>query len=199
MRVSNGRSTRIFSAQGVSMEIIINLVIKNALLQCRWLVLQVRQLGCCDSRYRDDGRARSMPLGKARRWRAGVRRQPQPARLQLLAFGAAFWPDAFGAVRPPLARLKHFLSTVMNAACCSASKSSAPFCVAGLPPRSPRTSIILAELARQRRYERCRRREVRARRATWLSWLDRRPFDSACTRPRLPVAGAGTTLLVYAA
>ena len=46
---------------------------------------------------------------------------------------------------------------------------------ATVPVRSPRTSIILAELARQRRVERCQRRRKRQqRRRTWarrLAWL----------------------------
>jgi hypothetical protein len=36
-----------------------------------------------------------------------------------------------------------------------------PFALPDLPRRSPRTSIVLAELARRRRYERCRRRQAR--------------------------------------
>ena len=80
----------------------------------------------------------------------------------------------------------------------TASNPLAPLSFSSLPQRSPRTSIILAELARQRRYERRRRREARARRAAWLAWLDRRPFDSACVQ-RLPeLAFAGSTPLVYA-
>jgi hypothetical protein len=46
---------------------------------------------------------------------------------------------------------------------------------AAVPVRSPRTSIILAELARQRRLERCRRRLKRQQRrrawAQWAGWL----------------------------
>lgn len=46
---------------------------------------------------------------------------------------------------------------------------------AGTPVRSPRTSIVLAELARQRRYERRLRRLKRLRRRhAWgrrLAWL----------------------------
>ncbi|MBV9998745.1 MAG: hypothetical protein JO015_06475 [Verrucomicrobia bacterium] len=70
----------------------------------------------------------------------------------------------------------------------SASNPLAAFALPDLPRRSPRTSIILAELARQRRQERCRRRQVRARRAAWLFWLDRRPFDSARV-PQQPLPG----------
>lgn len=101
-------------------------------------------------------------------------------------------------VRQGLARLKQGLSIVMSATL-SASNPLAPFALPDLPRRSPRTSIILAELARQRRYERCRRRQARARRAAWLSWLDRRPFDAACgQQQRLPgLAFAGGMPLVY--
>jgi hypothetical protein len=54
---------------------------------------------------------------------------------------------------------------------------------AGTPVRSPRTSIILAELARQRRYERRLRRLKRmqcrrawGRRLAWLIACGRKPF-----------------------
>jgi hypothetical protein len=54
--------------------------------------------------------------------------------------------------------------------------------------RSPRTSIILAELARQRRYERrlrrlkrLRRRRAWCRRLAWLIAFGRRPFNLART------------------
>jgi hypothetical protein len=81
----------------------------------------------------------------------------------------------------------------------SASHPLAPLSLATLPQRSPRTSIVLAELARQRRYERRLRRQARARRAAWWTWFDRRPFDSARVQQRLPeLAFAGATLLVYA-
>ena len=80
-----------------------------------------------------------------------------------------------------------------------ASNPLTPFSLTALPQRSPRTSIILAELARQRRYERRQRREARARRAAWLAWLDRRPFEAARMQRFLPgLAFAGSTLLVYA-
>jgi hypothetical protein len=88
--------------------------------------------------------------------------------------------------------------------------ASAPNCLpkppqAAVPVRSPRTSIILAELTRQRRLERCRRRLKRqqrrrawARWAGWLPALGHRPFESI----RMPaVAGlifSGTVPLVYA-
>src|SRR5690242_14562346 len=46
---------------------------------------------------------------------------------------------------------------------------------AAVPVRSPRTSLILAELARQRRLERCKRRLQRQRRrqawARWMGWF----------------------------
>jgi hypothetical protein len=48
---------------------------------------------------------------------------------------------------------------------------------AAVPVRSPRTSLILAEVARQRRRERRQRREGRARRAAWFVLFDRRSFD----------------------
>jgi hypothetical protein len=55
---------------------------------------------------------------------------------------------------------------------------------AAVPVRSPRTSIILAELARQRRYERRQRRLKRlqrrrawGRRMAWLAAFGRKPFD----------------------
>lgn len=55
---------------------------------------------------------------------------------------------------------------------------------AAVPVRSPRTSIILAELARQRRYERRQRRLRRqqrrracARRIAWLAAFGRKPFE----------------------
>ena len=68
-----------------------------------------------------------------------------------------------------------------------------------VPVRSPRTSIVLAELARQRRLERRqrrlkrqRRRQVWARATAWLHALGRWPFEAIRTRPgpglRLPEA-----------
>jgi hypothetical protein len=55
---------------------------------------------------------------------------------------------------------------------------------AAVPARSPRTSIVLAELARQRRYERRRRRLRRqqrrrtwARRMAWLAAFGRKPLE----------------------
>jgi hypothetical protein len=63
--------------------------------------------------------------------------------------------------------------------------------------RSPRTSLILAELARQRRHERRQRREGRARRAAWLALFDRQPFESIRAQEMPEVVFAGTTPLVY--
>ena len=58
-----------------------------------------------------------------------------------------------------------------------------------VPVRSPRTSIVLAELARQRRLERCRRRLKRLRRRqawvrvrAWLYALSRWPFEAIRTQ-----------------
>jgi hypothetical protein len=63
--------------------------------------------------------------------------------------------------------------------------------------RSPRTSLILAELARQRRHERRQRREGRVRRAAWLALLDRQPFESIRTQPTPEVVFLGAMPLVY--
>ena len=76
-----------------------------------------------------------------------------------------------------------------------------------VPVRSPRTSIILAELARQRRLERCKRRLKRQRRrqawARVIAWF--RVFGHWSGEPRgaqgVPAAGlslAGAMPLVYA-
>ena len=58
------------------------------------------------------------------------------------------------------------------------------------PVRSPRTSIVLAELARQRRLERRQRRLKRQRRrqawaqvTAWLHVLGRWPLEAMRTRP----------------
>jgi hypothetical protein len=61
-----------------------------------------------------------------------------------------------------------------------------------LPVRSPRTSIILAELARQRRWERQQHRKSRIRRAAWLALFNRQPFDliSVQCPPRVIFSGA---------
>lgn len=75
---------------------------------------------------------------------------------------------------------------------------------AAVPVRSPRTSIILAELARQRRYERRRRRLRRlqrrrawSRRMAWLAALGRKPFGLVRTdaAPCLLLFAASMTLL----
>jgi hypothetical protein len=64
------------------------------------------------------------------------------------------------------------------------------------PARSPRTSLILAELARQRRLERRqrrlerqRRRQAWARATAWLRALGRWPFEALRRRttPDLPL------------
>ncbi|MBW0000292.1 MAG: hypothetical protein JO015_14415 [Verrucomicrobia bacterium] len=59
---------------------------------------------------------------------------------------------------------------------------------AGTPVRSPRTSIVLAELARQRRYrrrlrrlKRLRRRGAWGRRLAWLIAFGRKSLDVART------------------
>ena len=61
------------------------------------------------------------------------------------------------------------------------------------PVRSPRTSLILAELARQRRLERRQRRLKRQRRrrawarvTAWVEALGRWPFEAIRTRTALP-------------
>jgi hypothetical protein len=67
-----------------------------------------------------------------------------------------------------------------------------------LPVRSPRTSIILAELARQRRWERQQRRKARARRAAWLALFDRKPFDLVSVQCPPRVTFSGPMPMVYA-
>jgi hypothetical protein len=69
---------------------------------------------------------------------------------------------------------------------------------ASVPMRSPRTSLILAERARQRRGERRQRRQGRARRAALFAAFDRRPFDSIRTHaaPCLLFAGSLPLLCV---
>jgi hypothetical protein len=74
-----------------------------------------------------------------------------------------------------------------------------------VPVRSPRTSLILAELARQRRHERRQRRLKRqarrcawARVSAWLAALGRWPFESARTHAAPELLFAGSTPLVYA-
>jgi hypothetical protein len=68
-----------------------------------------------------------------------------------------------------------------------------------LPVRSPRTSIILAELARQRRWERQQRRKARARRrAAWLALFNRKPFDLISVQCPPHVTFSGAMPMVYA-
>lgn len=76
-----------------------------------------------------------------------------------------------------------------------------------VPVRSPRTSLILAELARQHRYERRQRRVKRqqhrrawARACAYLAALGRWSFEPVHA-PTVVAPGllfAGSTLLVYA-
>ena len=70
---------------------------------------------------------------------------------------------------------------------------------ATVPARSPRTSIILAELARQRRLERRqRRRQVWARWTGWLAAFGRWPSESVRVQRSPVLYFTGTTPLVYA-
>jgi len=76
---------------------------------------------------------------------------------------------------------------------------------AAVPVRSPRTSIILAELARQRRLERRQRRLKRQQRrrawAQWVGWLatlGRWPFEPIRTPAAPGLIFPGTMPLVYA-
>jgi hypothetical protein len=82
---------------------------------------------------------------------------------------------------------------------CPCPAESLPSHVAA-PVRSPRTSLILAEAARQRRRQ-CRQRrqrhQGRVRRAGWFVLFDCRPFDSICTRATPGVVFPGTMPLVY--
>lgn len=83
----------------------------------------------------------------------------------------------------------------------SASASAPATVVAqpNLPVRSPRTSIILAELARQRRWERRQRRMARARRAAWLAALfNSKVFDLTCVHCPPRVTFWGVMPVVYA-
>ena len=73
------------------------------------------------------------------------------------------------------------------------------------PARSPRTSLILAELARQRRLERCRRRLQRQRRRqawarvmAWLYALGRWPLEALRRRSPLGLRFPEAVPLVYA-
>lgn len=67
-----------------------------------------------------------------------------------------------------------------------------------LPVRSPRTSIILAELARQHRWERRQRRNARIRRAAWLALFNRKPFDLIRVQCLPRVTFSGAMPMVYA-
>jgi DNA-binding transcriptional MocR family regulator len=83
----------------------------------------------------------------------------------------------------------------------SASSRAAVLPQPTLPVRSPRTSIILAELARQRRWERHQRhqrRKARARRAVWLALFNRKPFDLISVQRPLCVIFSGAMPMVYA-
>jgi len=71
--------------------------------------------------------------------------------------------------------------------------------------RSPRTSIVLAELARQRRLERCRRRLNRQRRrqawarvTAWLYALGQWPLKAMRRRPAPGLRFPKAVPLVYA-
>jgi hypothetical protein len=69
---------------------------------------------------------------------------------------------------------------------------------AAVPMRSPRTSVIPAERARQRRGERRQCRQGRARRAAWFAAFDRRPFESIRMHAAPCVLFPGAMPLVYA-
>jgi hypothetical protein len=76
---------------------------------------------------------------------------------------------------------------------------------APVPVRSPRTSILLAELARQRRLERSKRRLKRRQRrqawARWMGWLAAFgcwPAEPPGTPAALGIVFPGTVPLVYA-
>ena len=80
----------------------------------------------------------------------------------------------------------------------SASTPAATLLQSTLPVRSPRTSIILAELARQRRWERRERRKARARRAAWLAALfNRKAFDLIRVQCPPHVIFSGPMPIVY--
>jgi hypothetical protein len=86
-----------------------------------------------------------------------------------------------------------------------AHASVAPLAQAAVPVRSPRTSLVLAELARQRRFERRQRRCKRQQRcrawARWTGWLaafGRWPSESVRVQRSPALCFTGTTPLVYA-
>ena len=96
-----------------------------------------------------------------------------------------------------------FVSRVTSIASAAHTPSSSP--QAAVPMRSPRTSIVLAELARQRRLERCKRRLKRQRRRqAWarlragLAALGQWPFEPIRTYALPGLLFAGTMPLVYA-
>jgi hypothetical protein len=71
---------------------------------------------------------------------------------------------------------------------------------ATLPVRSPRTSIVLAEVARHRRFKRRRRQQRRrawARRAAWIAACSRQPFQAIPAPTALGVVFVGTMPFVY--
>ena len=71
----------------------------------------------------------------------------------------------------------------MVSASSNSSSQPLPLQAAGLPLRSPRTSLILAELARQRRWNRRQRRlERQERRRAWaqMAASGRRFFEAVC-------------------
>jgi hypothetical protein len=87
----------------------------------------------------------------------------------------------------------------------SASASNDPLPPAAAPVRSPRTSIILAELARQRRLERRQRRLRRQRRRQawarcmgWLAALGVRRFEPIGAPVAAGLIFVGAMPLVYA-
>ena len=89
----------------------------------------------------------------------------------------------------------------------TASASSPPSLLpqAAVPLRSPRTSIVLAELARQRRLERQQRRLKRQRRrqawaqvTAWLHVLGRRPLEAMRTHPTPGLPFPESVPLAYA-
>ena len=86
------------------------------------------------------------------------------------------------------------------------SPTLSPSLAAPVPVRSPRTSILLAELARQRRLERSKRRLKRRQRrqawARWMGWLaalGRWPAELSGTRTpaALGIVFPGAVPLVY--
>ena len=89
----------------------------------------------------------------------------------------------------------------------AASAASTPSLLppAAVPMRSPRTSIVLAERARQRRLERYRRRLKRQRRrqawaqvTAWLHVLGRWPLEAMRTRPAPGLPFPESVPLAYA-